>query len=180
MFRRNRGFAHDAAKARQETWRSAAQRIFDRIGGQGFFVLRGPDVETAHPFGGGERKAVHDLIGVANRGVDGFDLGAFAGREKTSDDEEACAIGAQHPPRLPDDNLPGRVFRTCPERAGVGSPLKSAPITLAPNASGDGRHYILKRLRHKALWMSRAPPALNGAARAVARSGPRGNQKIAW
>src|SRR5262245_30114444 len=178
MLRRNRGFAHDAAEARQETRRSAAQRVLDRIVGQGFFVQRGPGVETAHLFGGRQRKTVHDLVRVANRGVYGFDLGAFAWREKTSDYEEARAVGAQHRARLPDYDLPGRVFRACPERASVGSPLEPAPITLAPNASGDVRHSIVDRLRHKALWVSRARPALEGAARVVARSFTRGNQRF--
>src|SRR5262247_30820 len=154
MFRRNRGFAHDAAKACKETRRSAAQRVLDRIGGQGFFVLRGPGVETAHPFGESDRKAVHDLVRVANRGVNGFDLGAFAGREKTGDDEETRAVDAQHCARLSDDDLPGRLFGACPERACAGLPLKPVPITLTPNAGGDRRHSILNRLRHKALWVS--------------------------
>src|SRR5690348_12675055 len=110
MLRRDGGFAHDAAETRQETRRSAAQRVPDRIGGQRFFVLRNPVVEAAHSFGRGEPKTVHDLVRIANRCVYGLYLRAFAGWEKTSDDEETRAVGAQHRPRLSDDNLPGGVF----------------------------------------------------------------------
>jgi hypothetical protein len=58
-------------------------------------------------------------------------------------------------------------------------PLDPFPITLTPNAGGDWRHSILNRLRHKSLQASRAGPTLDGAARAVARSFPRGNQIFA-
>ena len=46
---------------------------------------------------GAQRERVNDLIGVANSGVDQFDVSALGCREEARDEEEAAAVGVENP-----------------------------------------------------------------------------------